>query len=133
MIRCILAVIAGLVAGSVFNMAVIMLAWAIYPPSAGADMKNPEILKEYVQTLPTPGFWLVLVAHAGGALVGGLIAGLISRRSPLFLGAIVGEFFLLGGIINVLDIPAPRWFAIVDLMSYVPCGMIGARLASWRR
>lgn len=26
-------------------------------------------------------------------------------------------------------IPAPPWFVVVDLVSYVPCGLLGARLA----
>ena len=129
MVRCIVAVIVGLIAGSVFNMAVIMLSWAIYPPPGGADLSDPATMNRYVQSLPPRAFVLILIAHAGGALVGGLVAAAIARRAPLVLGAIVGGFFFLGGIMNVLSIPSPLWFTIVDLVSYVPGGMIGARLA----
>jgi hypothetical protein len=133
MVRSIVAVICGAIAGGVFNLAVIMLSWTIYRPPEGADLSDPATMSTYVQSLPLPAFLLVLVAHAGGALVGGLVAALIARRSPLVLGAIVGGFFLLGGIVNVLSIPAPLWFAVVDLVSYVPCGMVGASLAPRRR
>ena len=132
MIRCIVAVIGGILAGMVFNMAVIMLSWAIYRPPEGADMSNPETLKTYIDSLPLPGFLLVLVAHAGGALVGGFVAALIARRSALVLGAIVGGFFLLGGVINLYSIPRPVWFAIVDVLLYLPCGIIGAKLVPRR-
>jgi hypothetical protein len=132
MIRRILAVICGVIAGSVFNMAVILLSWKIYPPPEGANLSDPETLNAYVQSLPAPALLIVLVAHAGGALVGGLVAAAIARRSPLVLGAIVGGFFLIGGIVNVMTIPAPLWFAIVDLVLYVPCGMLGASLVPRR-
>lgn len=132
MVRCIVSVICGAVAGSAFNMAVIMLSWAMYRPPQGADLSDPETLKAYVQSLPQSAFLVVLVAHAGGALVGGFVATLIARRFPLVLGAIVGGFFLLGGIMNVMSIPRPLWFAIIDLVLYVPSGMVGAMLAPRR-
>jgi hypothetical protein len=132
MIRCIVAVICGIIAGGVFNMAVILLSWAIYRPPEGADMSNPETLKTYIDSLPLPGFLLILVAHAGGALVGGCVAALIAGRSALVLGTIVGGFFLFGGVINLVSIPRPVWFAIVDLVLYVPCGIIGAKLVPCR-
>jgi hypothetical protein len=132
MIRSIVAVVCGIIAGSVFNMAVILLSWAIYRPPEGADMSNPETLKAYIDSLPLPGVLLVLVAHAGGALVGGFVAALIARRSALVLGAIVGGVFLIGGVINLMSIPRPAWFAIVDVVLYVPCGIIGAKLVPRR-
>ena len=129
MVRNIVAVIVGLIAGSAFNMAMIMLSWMLYPPPAGVDlMKDPEAMKAYVATLSLPAILIVLVAHAGGALVGGLVASAIARRSPTVLGAIVGAFFLLGGIMNAMSIPAPPWFVVPDLILYVPCGILGARL-----
>lgn len=131
MLRGILAVICGALAGGVFNLAIIMVSCAIYPPPEGADMADPETMKAYVASLPTTAFLIVLVAHAGGALVGGLVAGLIGRRR-LVVGAIVGGLFLLGGIINVVSIPSPLWFVVLDLVSYVPCGILGAKLAQRR-
>jgi hypothetical protein len=132
MIRFIVAVICGLIAGGVFNMAVITLSWTIYRPPEGADMSDPATMNTFVQSLPLPAFLMILVAHAGGALVGGLVAAVIARRSPLVIGVIVGGFFLLGGIVNVMSFPRPLWFAVTDLVLYVPCGITGARLAPRR-
>src|SRR5439155_911540 len=89
-----------------------------------------EIFKAYVQTLPTAAFLLVLVAHAGHALIGGFVAALIARRWPLIVGGIVGALVMVGGITAVREYPCPLWFAIVDLASYLPCGILGAWLAS---
>ena len=90
-------------------------------------MSDAATMKAYIQSLPLPAFLVILVAHAGGALVGGLVAALIARRSPLILGAIVGGFFMVGGIMNAMSLPAPLWFAVIDLILYVPCGIVGAK------
>ena len=129
MVRCIVAVICGILAGGVFNMAVVMLSWKIYPLPEGANMSDSATMAAYIQSLPLPAFLLILVAHAGGALIGGWVAALITRRAPLVLGAIVGGFFLLGGIMNAMSIPAPLWFVVIDSASYVPGGILGASLA----
>jgi hypothetical protein len=131
-LRSILAVIVGTVVGGGFNMAVIMLSQKMYPPPGGADLSDPATMTRYVESLPVTALLLVLVAHAGGALVGGLVAALIARRSQLILGAVVGGLFLVGGAIMVTRIPAPLWFVVADLVLYVPCGMIGGRLAPRR-
>lgn len=132
MARLVLGVIGGVVAGSILNMAIIMMSWRLYPPPLGADLSEPAALSSYVQSLPLPAFLIVLVAHAGGAFAGGLVAALIARRSQVVVGAIVGAIFLLGGIANVMSIPSPLWFAVVDLVSYVPCGILGASLVRRR-
>ena len=132
MVRSIVAAVGGILAGGVFNMAVIFLSWAIYRPPAGADLSDPETMKAYIDSLPPGGFLLVLVAHAGGALVGGFVAALIAGRSALTFGAIVGGVFLIGGVINLFMIPRPVWFAVVDLVLYLPCGILGAKLAPCR-
>lgn len=132
MVRAVVGVVCGVVAGAAFNMAVIVVSWKVYPPPAGADMSDPATLNAYVQTLPVPAFLLILVAHAGGALVGGLVAALVGRRAPVVLGAVVGCFFLAGGVVNVVSIPRPLWFAVTDLILYLPAGVLGARLAPRR-
>src|SRR5437773_12493733 len=107
MVRNIVAVIVGLIAGSAFNMAIIMVSWMLYPPPAGVDlMKEPAAMKAYVATLTLPAILIVLVAHAGGALVGGLVASAIARRSANLLVASGGGLVLLGGIVNAMSMSA---------------------------
>ncbi len=128
MVRKIFAGIGGILAGNVFNLAVIFLSWAIFPLPEGTDPSNPESLATYIKTLPVAAFLLILVAHAGGSFVGGAVAALIARQAQLMLGGIVGIVFLLAGIMNAVSIPAPLWFVIVDLLLYVPAGILGALL-----
>ncbi len=42
---------------------------------------------------------------------------------------IIAVFFLAGGIANVLMLPSPTWFIILDLVvAYIPMGYLGAKL-----
>jgi hypothetical protein len=129
MVRLVLAVIGGAVVGSAFNMAIIMLSWVVYPLPAGMDTSDPATMKTYVASLPMPAFLLILLAHAGGAFVGGLVAAWVGRRFQPVLGGIIGALFLVGGAVSMISIPCPVWFAIADLLSYVPSGVVGAMLA----
>ena len=44
---------------------------------------------------------------------------------------IVGIGFLIGGIINVINLPAPAWFSALDLIAaYIPMGWLGGRLGA---
>ena len=83
MLRKILAVVLGVVAGSVFNMAIVTLSNAVYPLPAGLDPNDFEAFKAHVEThgLPTGALIMVLVAHAGGSFVSGFVCGLIAARS----------------------------------------------------
>lgn len=132
MTRTVIAVIVGIVAGGIVNMAFIMLSWVIFRPPEGADMTHPETLRAYIESLPPPAFVLVLIAHGGGASAGGFVAARVAGRRAMMLGSIVGGVFLIGGVINSVMIPRPIWFAVVDVLLYVPCGIAGAGLAPVR-
>lgn len=129
-LRNILAVVAGLVLGSVVNMGLIMVSGKIIPPPAGADVTTMEGLKSSMHLFEPKHFLFPFLAHALGTLVGAAVAAAlaVSRQTALALG--IGVAFLAGGITNVMMLPSPMWFNVVDLAgAYLPMAWIGARLA----
>ena len=98
MVRNILAVIAGLVIGSVVNMGLVMLSPVVIPTPAGADTTTIEGLNASIHLFETKHFIFPFLAHALGTLVGALVAALISVNRKLMVSLIVGCFFLLGGL-----------------------------------
>lgn len=45
------------------------------------------------------------------------------------LAMIVSAWFLLGGIINIIMLPSPIWFTLVDLIfAYLPMGYLACKL-----
>jgi hypothetical protein len=132
-VRNTLAVVAGLVLGSVVNMGLIMLSGKVIPPPAGADVTTMEGLKASIHLFEPKHFLFPFLAHALGTLVGAFVAAKLAAGSGLVPPLVVGVLFLAGGVANVLMLPAPLWFDIVDLVgAYLPMAWLGARLGRGR-
>lgn len=125
--RRILAVIGGLVVGMGFVFAAEAVGQAFYPAPAGLSPDNREAFAAFLASLPAGAFVMVLFAHLLGSLAGAAVATLVSGRSSLFPGVIVGALLLVGGIMNVAMIPHPLWFVILDLALYLPVAYLSAR------
>ena len=130
-IRLALAVLAGLVIGSLVNMSLIMVSGHLIPPPAGADVTTTEGLKASIHLFEPRHFIFPFLAHSLGTFVGALIAtGLTPGRTP-GPAYVVGCAFLLGGIISVVMLPAPLWFNVLDLVvAYLPAAWLGRRVVS---
>jgi hypothetical protein len=129
-LRNILAVVAGIVIGSLVNMGLIMISGSVIPPPEGADIKTMEGLKESIHLFEPKHFIFPFLAHALGTLVGAFIAAKIAVNHNMKFALGIGVFFLIGGITNVFMLPSPMWFNILDLVvAYIPMAWLGGKLA----
>lgn len=129
-VKNILAVIAGLIIGSIVNMGLIMISGSVIPPPEGGDVTTMEGLKETMHLFEPKHFIFPFLAHALGTLVGSFVAATIAANNKMKFAIAIGCFFLIGGIINVVMLPSPTWFAILDIVgAYIPMAMIGGKLA----
>ena len=130
MIRNILSVIAGLVAGSIVNMLLINLGHVIVALPPGSDVSTMEGLVAAMPNFGPEQFIFPFLAHAGGALVGTFVATLIAASHKFTIAMIMGVIFLIGGIAAVIMFPAPLWYDIIDLVfAYIPMAWLGAKLS----
>ncbi len=128
-VKNILAVIAGIIAGGALNMGIIMISGSIIPPPEGADITTMEGLKASMHLMEPKHFLMPFLAHAFGTFLGALIAALIVPAQKVKLAMIVGGWFLLGGIVNILMLPSPLWFTFTDLIgAYIPMAYLGTKL-----
>jgi len=128
-VRNILAVIVGAVAGGVINMAIVMIGPMVIAPPAGVDMTTVEGLKAGMHLMGPQHFISPFLAHAIGTLVGAMVAWLIAASYKQICAYIVGVLFLLGGISACFMIPAPAWFRALDLIvAYIPMAWLGAMI-----
>lgn len=129
-LRNILAVIAGIVVGSIANMALVMLGSILIAPPAGVDASNVDSMKASIHLFEAKHFLFPFLAHAVGTVVGALVASLIAGSKRMVLALVVGGFFLLGGIAASFMIPAPMWFMAADiLIAYIPMAWLGWKLS----
>ena len=125
-IKNILAVVAGIIVGSLVNMAIIFGGMAILPLPEGVTMADLDDLKAVIHLFKPIHFISPFLAHALGTLVGALIASVIAASSHRTFALVIGLWFLLGGIANIFMIGAPVWFAAVDLiLAYIPFALMG--------
>jgi hypothetical protein len=129
-VKNILAIIAGLVAGSAVNMGIIMISGSIIPPPEGVDNTTMEGLKAGMHLFQPKHFLFPFLAHALGTFVGALQAAIIAANRKMLFALVIGIFFLAGGIANILMLPSPLWFTIVDLAgAYLPMAYFATKLA----
>ena len=132
-LKNILAVIAGVVIGSVVNMGIITLSPSIIPPPEGVNVTDMESLKASMHLFEPKHFIFPFLAHALGTLAGAFVAALIAATNKMRFALGVGIFFLIGGIANVFMLPSPAWFTVLDLAgAYLPMGWLGGKLAGGR-
>jgi hypothetical protein len=130
-LRAILAVLLGLVIGSIVNMGLIMVSGRVIPPPPGADLTTMEGLKASLHLFEARHFVFPFLAHALGALAGAFVAALLCPGRAAASAYAVGLFFLLGGIANVFMLPSPVWFSVVDLLlAYLPAAWLGLSWAA---
>lgn len=130
-LRNILAVLIGVVVGGFVNMGIIMISGSIIPPPEGVDMTTTEGLIAAADLLEPIHYLMPFLAHALGAFVGALIAGLIAATHKMTFALSIGLVFLVGGIMMVLSVPSPTWFIIIDLVfAYIPMAYIAGKLTT---
>lgn len=130
-IKNILAVVLGIVFGGVVNMGIIMISGSIIPPPDGADVTTTEGLKEAMHLFQAKHFIFPFLAHAIGTFAGALLAAIIAASHKMKFAMAIGFFFLLGGIASVFMLPAPTWFAVLDLAgAYIPMAWLAGKIIS---
>ncbi|MGB0166991.1 MAG: hypothetical protein ACPF8V_09075, partial [Luteibaculum sp.] len=121
MLKNILAVILGIVIGSIVNYGLIIAGAQLIPAPEGVDPMNADSIQQNIHLFLPRHFLFPFLAHALGTLVGAAFCAKIAKSHYFALALGVGGFFMLGGIINAFMIPAPSWFMSLDLIvAYLP-------------
>ena len=129
-LRTILAVLLGLVLGSVVNMALVMASGHVIPPPAGADMTTAEGIRAALPLLEPKHFLFPFLAHALGTLAGAFVAFMVAGSRKAAFAWTIGVLFLAGGVAAAVMIPAPAWFIALDLLlAYLPMAWLGRAAA----
>jgi hypothetical protein len=128
-IKNILAVIAGIVIGSAVNMGIILISSSIIPPPEGADLTTVEGLTASMHLMEPKHFIMPFLAHAIGTFAGAILAAAIAANHKMKFALAIGGWFLLGGIANVIMLPSPVWFTVLDLVAaYIPMAYFAGKL-----
>ena len=125
------------------NMIIFVLAMAggMLALTAGHMLSNlilpiPEGMNESTESFVanahklTTGHWiLALLSHALGPLVSAYILSRFSATHHKYLIGGATLLWLILGTVNLMSIPHPGWFMVVDLITYAPAALLGVKLA----
>jgi uncharacterized membrane protein HdeD (DUF308 family) len=129
-LRNTLAVLAGIVVGSIVNIGLIQLGTSVIPPPEGGDISTMEGLAATMHLFQPKHFIFPFLAHALGTFAGAWTAARLAASRRLALALLIGVFFLAGGVASVISLPSPVWFTVLDLgLAYIPMGYLAGRLA----
>ena len=123
LLRNIFALLAGVILGSVLNMSFIVAGSKVFPLSESFEPMN-------AMNWDLKFFIFPFLAHALGTLAGAFIAAKIATTYKKTFALFVGAFFLIGGAMMVLMLPAPNRFVILNLiLAYIQMGWLGWRIS----
>lgn len=83
MLRNVLAVIAGLIIGSIVNMLLINISGYVITPPENADVTSMEGLKSTMHLFGPEHFLFPFLAHAFGTFVGAFVAAKIAATNKI--------------------------------------------------
>lgn len=133
-VRNVLAVISGLVAGSVVNIVLVNAGPFVVALPEGADVSTMEGVRDSMKLFTPVNFLFPFLGHALGTLSGAFVAAKVAASHQLKCAIGIGAFFLLGGVSMVSMLGGPMWFNASDiLLAYIPMGYLGGILALRRK
>lgn len=131
MLRAIGGTLGGIVVAVLVILLVERIGHIFYPMPGDVDMTDPGAVGLALGAAPLAAKLIVVGAWFVGALVGALVAGLISRA--YWPGWIVAGFVALGGILNIVLIPHPVWMQIAAVAAPLLGGLVAHHVGPARR
>lgn len=126
-LRAFLAILAGIISGAIVIAISQMLT--PYHPDPNMDYNDKTAMAEFVKTLPMQAFLIVLLGYFLGALVGGWVTNFVARPTRFRPALITGTGLFVFGLMNLLAIPHPTWFALISSLLFFIGAWIGGRAA----
>lgn len=114
LVKTILAVLAGVIAGGAIVFVTEFVGHSLFPPPANINLADPNDVKRLMASLPAGAFAMVLVGWFLGSFVGAFVAYSISCRA--IAAWAVAAIFILFTAMNFMMIPHPAWMIAAGLL-----------------
>ncbi len=135
-LRGVLAVVVGIVSGSLAMTWVHELGMQIWPEAPYPTEASPAEMQVWMNGLRLETKLFATVAHWTGTAIAALLAMMVSAPVRDYLGRrerrmwpawTLGGWFLVGGIANAWMLGTPAWLTALDLIGYLPVAYLIGR------
>ena len=123
--KYVLPVVVGAMSGMILITLGEMWVETIYPLRAGTDKYDVDSLAKAIKDMPDKAFVLLLVNYIICSFLAGMITTLVAKRTSLRPAFVVGIVLTLAGLYNVIYLPHPLWFSVLNLLVYLPFVYLG--------
>jgi hypothetical protein len=130
MIRSALVLFGGVVIAAMVVILMDAVVGRIYPLPTGIDPRNPESLQQFVASLPSTAFILLLTGWVLAAGIGAYFAARLATHAKVTHGLIVALFVLVATVANLAAIPHPVWMWPATVILIPAAGWAGTRLVA---
>ena len=127
MMRSTITVLVGILLGRLTTGLLGMVGHALYPPPADLALERmDDACRLSMAGAPTGMLLALLLAGAGGAFVGGLVAALLAERRRILHAFAVGAVQTAFAVVQFQMVPHPLWFTVLGVTVLLPAaGLAG--------
>ncbi len=116
MLRKILAIPAGFLAGGLGIFLVQAIGHKLYPLPEGMNPNDMEAMKNYVDTAPFMALFFVIISYALGAFLSGFVSTKVAGDHKKVYAIACGIVFLIQSIYMMYSLPTPMWFWVLGIL-----------------
>lgn len=122
MIRGLIAILSGLIAGMCAIFLGLMLLSGLYPTPDEINASNVEVMNAFIQQLPDNAFIIKALTHIVACFAAGLVAALVSRPYKIQAGIISTLLIYTLVIFRDFRFTYPTVYVVSDLAI---CAIVG--------
>lgn len=100
-----------------------------FPLPEGLDLTQSADRVRFLELVSLPIFFMVELSYIVGSFLGGATIGYLASSAPYMLAGILGGFFTLTNILNIVFIPHPVWMSVLTMVTFVPVSLAGCYVA----
>jgi hypothetical protein len=123
--KYVLPVVIGAMSGMILITRGEMVIHNMYPLPPGTDLYDTDSLAKAIKLMPTSAFLFLLANYILCSFLAGIITSLVANRTASRPAFIVGIVLTLAGLYNVVALPQPVWFSVLNLLVYLPLCYLG--------
>jgi hypothetical protein len=127
-LRHTLAVVAGVVVAGMIILLFEGLNSQFFPPPPGLDHATHAEMAEWLRSLPTGAFLVVLAGYGIGAFAGSAATARVAPSRAAHLAGLVGAVLLVASLMNLVALPHPAWFWVANVLLIVGGAWLGFRV-----
>lgn len=112
---------------------IFVVEWAgslAYAPPPGADLSDPEVLREVAENLPWLAFAFEMMGWAVGTVTGAYAAARLAGSQGVISALVVGGLMLAIGVVMMLGVPQPFWVWLGAIVIFPGTAYLGGKLAA---